>query len=66
MNFITDLSFNKCKNIVHDFILVMINYYIKITKYVLTRKTFNTIKLTKLFFEKITLKYNILQNIVSD
>ena len=45
---------------------MIINCYIKIIKYVLTYKTFNIIKLTKLVFKEITLKYNILQNIISD
>ena len=38
----------------------------KMTRYLFTKKTLTVIKLTELFFEKIALKYEILNDIVID
>ncbi len=66
MNFITNLSSSKWKEVMYDSILVIVTYYMKMTRYLFTKKTLTVIKLTELFFEKIALKYEILNNIVID
>jgi len=50
MNFITDLSSSKWKEVVYDLILVIVNYYMKMTRYLFTKKTLTVVKLVKLFF----------------
>ncbi len=64
MNFITDLSSSKWKEVMYDLIFVIVNYYMKMTRYLFTKKTLTVVKLTELFFEKIVLKYEILNDIV--
>ncbi len=66
MNFITDLSSSKWKEIMYDLILVIVDHYTKMTRYLFTKKTLTVVKLTKLFFEKIALRYEILNDIVID
>ncbi len=66
MNFITDLSSSKWKKVVYDSILVIVNHYTKMTHYLLTKKTLIIVKLTKLFFKKIALKYEISNDIIID
>ncbi len=66
MNFITDLSSSKWKEVVYDSIFMIVNHYMKMTRYLFTKKTLTVIKLAKLFFEKIALKYEISNNIVID
>jgi hypothetical protein len=41
MNFIIDLSLNKRNKQIYDFILIIINYYIKYFKYISTKKKLN-------------------------
>ncbi len=64
MNFITDLSSSKWKKVVYDLILVIVDHYMKMTRYLFTKKTLTVIKLTELFFEQIALKYEILNDII--
>ena len=64
INFITDLSSSKWKEVVYDLILVIVDYYMKMTCYLSTKKILTVVELTKLFFEKIALKYEILNDIV--
>ncbi len=66
MNFITDLSSDKWKKVMYDSILVIVDYYMKMTRYLFTKKTLTVVKLTKLFFEQIALKYEILNDIIID
>jgi len=51
---------------VYDSILVIVNHYTKMTHYLLTKKTLTVVKLTKLFFKKIALKYEISNDIIID
>jgi len=51
---------------VHDSILMIVNHYIKMTCYLLIKKTLIVIKLTKLFFEEVTLRYEMLNDIIID
>ena len=66
MNFITDLfSFRKNEQI-YDFILVIVNQYIKMSRYFPTHKMIDASELAKLFLDNITKQYEISMNIVSD
>ncbi len=64
MNFITDLSFNKWKEVMYDLILVIVNHYMKMMFYLFTKKTLTVVELTELFFKKIALRYEILNDII--
>ena len=66
MNFITKLFLNKKRDIVYDLILMIIDQYIKMIKYVLIIKKIDVAKLTKIFFEKIILRFDILNEIIND
>ena len=65
-NFITDLSSSKWKEVMYDLILVIVNYYMKMTRYLSMKKTLTVVKLTELFFKQIALKYEILNDIIID
>jgi len=47
---------------VYDLILIIVDYYMKMTCYLSTKKTLTVVKLAKLFFEKIALRYEILND----
>ncbi len=64
MNFITDLSPSKWKEVVYDLILMIVDHYMKMTRYLSMKKTLTVIELTELFFEKIALRYEILNDII--
>ncbi len=66
MNFITDLSLSKWKKVVYDSIFIIVDHYMKMTRYLFMKKTLTIVKLTKLFFEKIALRYEISSDIVID
>ncbi len=63
MNFITDLSSSKWKEVVYNLLLVIVDHYMKMMHYLFMKKTLTIIKLAELFFEKIALKYEILNDI---
>jgi len=48
----------------YDLILMIVNCYIKIMHYLSIKKTLTAVKLTKLFFEKVALKYEMLNDII--
>ncbi len=64
INFITDLLFSKWKKVMYDLILVIVDYYMKMTRYLFMKKTLTVVKLTKLFFKKIALRYEISNDII--
>ncbi len=66
MNFITDLSSSKWKEVVYDLILMIVDHYTKMTRYLFMKKTLTVVKLAKLFFKKIALRYEISNNIIID
>ena len=66
MNIITDLSLSKCEDNIYDAILVMVDHYTKMTRYLFTINKLTAVKLTDMFFEHIVLQYRILREIVSD
>ena len=57
---------SKKRDVVYDLILMIIDQYIKMIKYVLIIKKIDVAKLTKVFFEKIILRFDILNEIVND
>ncbi len=64
MNFSTDLSSSKWKEVVYDLILVIVDYYMKMMYYLFTKKTLTVVELAELFFEKIALRYEISNDII--
>ena len=66
MNFVIELLFNKYKNIVYNAILVVINRYIKMIRYLFMSIIIDVVALTKLFFIKIICRYNMFYNIVNN
>ena len=66
MNFIMKLFLSKKRDVVYNSILIIINQYIKMIKYVLIIKKIDVAKLTKIFFEKIILHFNMSNEIVND
>jgi hypothetical protein len=57
MNFITDLSFLKHRNIVYDSILIIIDRYIKFSLYISSKKTWNAENLTNALIDEIFIKF---------
>jgi hypothetical protein len=66
MNLITNFSFNKRSNDVYDFVLVIINRYIKMTLYIFVTKKIIAIELTKIIFDHVMLKYDASKDVVSN
>ncbi len=50
----------------YDSIFIIVDHYMKMTRYLFMKKTLTIVKLTKLFFEKIALRYEISSDIVID
>jgi len=51
---------------VYDLILVIVDRYTKMMRYLSMKKTLTVVELAELFFEKIVLRYEILSDIVID
>ena len=66
MNFVIGLSFNKYKDVVYDVILVMINRYIKMIRYLFVFIIIDAAALTELFFIEIVYRYDMSYDIVND
>ncbi len=66
MNFVTSLLLNKRREVVYNLIFVIINRCTKMIKYISVTTRIDVIKLTKVFFEKIILRFNMLTNIISN
>ena len=66
MNFITRLLSNKRRDVVYNSILIIIDRYIKMIKYILIIKKIDVAELTKMFFEKIILRFDMSDEIVND
>ena len=60
------MLFNKYKNVVYDVILVIINRYIKMIRYLFMFIIIDAAALAKLFFIKIVYRYDIFYNIVNN
>ena len=66
MNFVIELSSNKRRDVVYDSILMIIDRYIKMIKYISIIKKIDVAELTKVFFKKIVLHFNMSDEIVND
>jgi hypothetical protein len=66
MNFITDLSFSKHKEVAYDSMLMMIDRYIKFNLYILSKKTWNVENLTNALIDEIFIKFERLVFIVTN
>ncbi len=66
MNFITDLSFSKHKEIAYDSMLMMIDRYIKFSLYISSKKTWNAEDLTNALINEIFVKFERLVFIVTN
>ena len=66
MNFVTELFSSKRCDVVYDSILMIIDRYIKMIKYISIIKKIDVAELTKVFFEEIVLHFDMSDEIVSD
>jgi hypothetical protein len=66
MNFITNLSLSKHKEIAYDSMLMMIDRYIKFNLYISSKKTWNAEDLTNALIDEIFIKFERLVFIVTD
>ena len=66
INFVIELSSSKRRDVVYDSILIIIDRYIKMIKYILIIKKIDVAKLIKVFFEKIVLRFDISDEIMND
>ena len=66
MNFIIDLSSSKRENVIYNAILVIIDKYTKMIKYLAMIIKIDVAKLIKLFFEQIVLRFNMSADIVNN
>ena len=66
MNFIINLFSNKFNDSVYDFILIIVDRYIKYARYISLRKSWNAEKLTDVMFNKIFTKFDLFKFIISD
>ncbi len=66
MNFITDLSSSKHRDIVYDSILMIIDRYIKFNLYISSKKTWNVENLTNALIDEIFIKFERFVFIVTD
>ena len=61
-----NLLLNKFKNVIYNVILIIINRFTKIIKYLFIKITIDVIMLTKMFYNKIIYRYNMLNDIIND
>jgi hypothetical protein len=66
MNFITDLSSSKHRDIVYDSILMIIDRYTKFSLYISSKKTWNAENLTNALIDEIFIKFEKSVFIVTD
>ena len=66
MDFIVDLPLSTRNGAVYNAILVVVDRYIKIARYVPYNKTYTAEKLVSIFYDEIIYRYSILNGIVSN
>jgi len=66
MDFITSLPLNKRYRRVYNTVLIIIDRYIKILRYILTTKTIDSTGLVELIFEEVILKFRVPDRIISN
>ena len=60
------LFLSKFKNVIYNVILIIINRFIKMIKYLFIKITIDVVTLTKMFYNKIICRYNISSNIINN
>ena len=60
------LPLSKFKNVIYNIILIIINRCTKMIKYLFIKITIDVVTLTKIFYNKIMCRYNMLNDIVND
>jgi hypothetical protein len=58
MNFITNFSLSKRSNDVYNFVLVIVNRYIKMTFYIFVTKKITIVELIEIIFDHVMFKYD--------
>ena len=66
MDFIIGLPLSKYTRIIYNYILVIVDRFMKIAYYLAIKKIIIAKKLAKLFFFKIACKFSILVRIISN
>ena len=66
MNFVISFLLSKFKNVIYNVILIIINRFIKMIKYLFVKIMIDVITLTKVFYNEIIYRYNMLNDIVND
>jgi len=66
INFVTSLLLSKRREIVYNSILIIVDYYTKIIKYIFVIIRIDVAKLAKVFFKKIVLYFETSIKIVSN
>ena len=66
IDFIVDLPLSTRNSTVYDAILVVVDRYIKIARYVPYNKTYTAEKLVSMFYDEIICYYGVLNGIVSN
>ena len=66
MDFITGLPLSKRKGIVYDAILMVIDRYTKMARYIPITKTVTAVELADLFFEEIICRFGVPKECVTD
>ena len=61
-----NLLLNKFKDVIYNVILIIMNRFIKMIKYLFIKITIDVVTLTKVFYNKIICYYNILNDIVNN
>ena len=66
MNFVMSLSASKRREIIYNSILMIIDKCIKMIQYISVIKIIDVAELTKMFFKKIVLHFDMSNDIMSD
>ncbi len=64
MNFITNLFFSTKEKTAFNFILIIMNRFMKFTRYITVNKTITTKELAFIFKKRIISDFNTLNNII--
>ena len=66
MDFITGLLPSKYKNIIYDSILVIVDRFTKMVRYIPTNVIIDAAELAEVFYTEIVCRYSILNGIISN
>jgi hypothetical protein len=66
LDFITGLSLSRFRGKVYDFILVIVDRYTKMARYILTTKEINAVELAELFMLYVVKDFGVLSGMTLD